>query len=95
MPSQLSMKAPRRMKIHTVVFEFIMNRQTYSGEFCFIICIDTECYVKLNDYNPKSHQHLLVNSLVNRLLSRSLEQTEYTKEYKQILKTPKVNGFDI
>ena len=38
--------------------------------------------------------HAVFKSLVNRLLSTPLEQTEYTKEYKHILNTAVVNGFD-
>ena len=45
-------------------------------------------------HNPKSHQHAVSNSLVNRPLSTPLEQTEYTKEYRLILKIAKINGFD-
>jgi hypothetical protein len=53
----------------------------------------TECYIKSNVYNPKSHQHAVVNSLVYRL-NTLLEQTEYTKEYEYTLNTAIVNGFD-
>ena len=38
--------------------------------------------------------HEVFNRLVNRLLSTSLEQTEYTKEYENLLNTAEVNGFD-
>ena len=54
----------------------------------------TESYIKSKGYNPKSHQYAVFNTLVNRLLSTPLEQTEYTKEYKHILNTAEVNGFD-
>ena len=40
-------------------------------------------YIKLNGYISKSHQHTVFNTLVNRLLSTPLKQTEYTEEYKK------------
>ena len=54
----------------------------------------TECYIKSNGYNPKSHQYTVFNNIVNRLVNTSLEQTEYTKEYEHILNTAELNGFD-
>ena len=54
----------------------------------------TECYIKSNVYNRKSHQHAVLNSLVYRLLKTPLEQTEYTKEYEYILNTSVTNCFD-
>ena len=55
---------------------------------------NTECYIKSNGYNPKSHQHAVFNSLVYRLLNRPLEQRVYTKEYEHILNTALADGFD-
>ena len=43
------------------------------------------------EYNPKTCQHAVFN---NRLLNTPLEQTEYDREYKHILNTAIVNGFD-
>ena len=45
--------------------------------------------IKSNGYNPKSHQH---GDL--RLLSTTLEQIEYKEEYKYILKSEEISGFD-
>ena len=56
--------------------------------------IHTECYIKSNGYNPKSHQHSVFTSLVYRLFNPPLEQTEYTKEYEDILNSAIVNCFD-
>ena len=42
-----------------------------------------ECYIKSNGYKPKSRQHAVFSSVVNRLLSAPLKQTECTKEYEQ------------
>ena len=44
----------------------------------------TECYINSNGYNPKSQQHAVSNSLVYRLLSTPLEQTEYIIDYMNI-----------
>ena len=54
----------------------------------------TECYTKSNEYNSKSQQHAVFNSLVYRLLNTPLEQTEYTRAYGHISNTTVVNGFD-
>ena len=51
----------------------------------------TECYIKANGYNPKSHKHAVFNILVSRHFSTPLEQTEYTKGYELTLNTTEVN----
>ena len=38
--------------------------------------------------------HAVFNTLVNRLLSTPLEQTERTKEYEHIINMAEVSGFD-
>ena len=62
--------------------------------YIYIKPIHSESYIKSIGYNPKSHQHAVFNSLVNRLFNTPLEQTEYTKEYEHILKTSVTNSFD-
>ena len=45
-------------------------------------------------HKSQVNRHGVFTSLVNRLPSSHLEQREYTKEYKHILKTAEINGFD-
>ena len=54
----------------------------------------TDTYIREEGFNPRPHKHAVLNSLTFRIINTPLKETEYKKEYENIVKIAEKNGFN-